>query len=94
MKSESWGSTVPNGNGMHIDKSISVGHLVSMLALIAVFVGGWVALNQRVTANEIRVEEQAARQDRFEARIAIMLESMGRSLDRIETRLEDKQDRE
>lgn len=85
---------MPNGDKMHIDKSISVGHLVSIVALCAVFIGGWVALNQRVTANEIRIEEQAARQDRFEARISVMLEQIGRSLDRIENRLDEKQDRD
>jgi len=78
---------------MHIDKSVSVGHLVSICLLLCALVGGWLALHNRVVANEIRIQEISARQDRLDLRLANELADINRKLSRIEDRLDDKADR-
>jgi len=83
-----------NGNDkMHIDKSVSVGHLVSIALLGLTLIGGWLTLNDRVTQNTVRIEQMTARQDRTEYRLAQSLENMESSLRRIEERLDSKADK-
>jgi hypothetical protein len=82
-----------SGEKMHIDKSVSIGHIVSIVLLCMALVGGWLGLNDRVTENTVRLDEMAARQDRTEYRLARALENVEQSLLRIEERLDKKADR-
>lgn len=84
---------MPNGEKMHIDKSVSIGHLASIGLLIVAIISGWLFLHERVTENTVRIEELSARQDRNDARLAHELQQINRSLMRIEDRLDDKADR-
>lgn len=76
-----------NGNGMHIEKSVSIGHIVSIVLLAMTLAGYAMFANDRITTNSVKIEENRKRMDRTEARV-------GGSLDRIEEKLDHMIQRE
>jgi hypothetical protein len=84
-----------NGNNWpHWQNTLSLGNVLILIGIIGGFSAGWVEINSRVTENAIRIEEVSARQDRHEVRIAAALEGIDRKLERIESRLDEKADRQ
>jgi hypothetical protein len=74
----------------HLDKSISVGHLVTTGMLIVALIGGMVTTDRRIERNSVLIEALAQRQEREVQRQAADISLMRDQL----TRIEDKLDRQ
>ena len=71
-----------------IDKSVSIGHIISTLALIGGLVGVWGNMNTKVETQAVRIDSIEQRVDREAARQRQDMERIHQSLNRIEDRLE------
>lgn len=74
----------------HLEPTVSVGHILTTIALIGTIVAAWFDLDHRVTLNEansihlrelIQITEDRAEKDRAELKRAI--ESIDQKLDRL-----------
>lgn len=72
----------------HIDKSISVGHMVTTLALVGMLVASWSQMNTRIETQGVQIEAIDKRIDRENVRQAEEMRQIRQSLNRIEDRLE------
>lgn len=72
----------------HIDKSISVGHMVTTLALVGMLVATWSQMNTRIETQGVQIEAIDKRIDRENVRQAEEMRQIRQSLNRIEDRLE------
>ena len=82
-----WGPFVMRGD-WHIDKSISVGHMVTTLALVGMLVATWSQMNTRIETQGVQIEAIDKRIDRENVRQAEEMRQIRQSLNRIEDRLE------
>ncbi|MFT5439125.1 MAG: hypothetical protein ACI9MJ_000986 [Alphaproteobacteria bacterium] len=88
-------STYPvvNDRGWHLDKRVSVGHIVTTLA-VAVSVVIWLNnIDKRISVVEEIAQQHAERFDRTEKRWEQELINVRRMLERIEDKLDRKADR-
>jgi len=72
----------------HIDKSISVGHMATTIAVIAMLIGTWAQMNTRIETQAVQIQAIDKRIDREGARQAEEMRQIRQSLMRIEDRLE------
>lgn len=82
-----------NGSGWHLDRRVSVGHIVTTL-MVAVGVVVWMQrLEASALLNAQAVAQQAARIDRLEQRTERRFREIKELLVRIEQKLDRKADR-
>lgn len=72
----------------HIEKSVSVGHLLTTLALLAGFVVSWAQMNTRIETQNVQIQAVDAKLEREIVRQAEDMQAVRSSLMRIEDRLE------
>ena len=83
----------PITRGWHLDKRVSVGHIVTtMLALVAAVIA-YAELKGRVDVNERALMELAQRIDRSESRNDRQFQEIKDLLQRIDDKLDDKVDK-
>lgn len=78
---------VMTGN-WEIDKTVSVGHIVSTIGLIVLLFTAWANMSTKVETQAVRIDGVEQRIDREAARQRQDMEQIRQSLNRIEDRLE------
>lgn len=82
-----WKGFVMKGE-WQIDRSISVGHILTTLALVASLVGVWSTMNTKIETQAVRISAVESRIDREAERQRQDMAQIRESLNRIEDRLE------
>jgi len=78
---------VMTGN-WEIDKTVSVGHIVSTIGLLVLLFTAWANMSTKVETQAVRIDSVEQRIDREAARQRQDMEQIRQSLNRIEDRLE------
>lgn len=71
-----------------IDKSISVGHIISTISLLILIGASWSGMNTRIETQSVRIDGVESRIDRETLRAQQDMSQIRQSLNRIEDRLE------
>ena len=71
-----------------IDKSISVGHIISTISLLILIGASWSGMNTRIETQSVRIDGVESRIDRETVRAQQDMSQIRQSLNRIEDRLE------
>ena len=74
-------------NGWHLDKRISISHIVATVSATVVVLVWLFAIQERVSVNEVKTAQNTQRVDRLETRIISQYDEITRKLERIEDRL-------
>lgn len=72
----------------HVDRSISVGHIISTITLLILMGASWSGMNTRIETQSVRIDSVESRIDRETARQQQDMATIRQSLNRIEDRLE------
>jgi len=82
-----------DNNGWHLDKRVSVGHIVTT-AIVAVSLVFWMSrIESRTIQNAVEIAATQSRLDRIETRNQSALDDIRRALGRIEAKLDGKKDK-
>lgn len=79
----------PN-DGWHLDKRISISHIVATLVATGAILTWLFALQERVSVTEVKTEQNTAGISKLENRIVSQYDEINRKLERIEDRLNTK----
>lgn len=72
----------------HIEKSVSVGHLLTTVALVAGFIVSWSQMHARIETQSVQIQAVDAKLEREIVRQSEDMSAVRQSLIRIEDRLE------